>query len=112
MNFDLQDPAEMADAAADEGAAPDSPAAPEMSSIEAQIRCGEGRPRQPDNTPKWDARCKWAFNPVFEIAFQDVIEFDLQLTPNGLNTPTLLVDIGIQSPQTKVSDVSSVRIEF
>ena len=38
MNFDLQDPAEMADAAADEGAAPDSPAAPEMSSIEAQIR--------------------------------------------------------------------------
>ena len=38
MNFNLQDPAEMADAAADEGAAPDSPAAPEMSSIEAQIR--------------------------------------------------------------------------
>lgn len=49
---------------------------------------------------------------MFEIAFQDVIEFDLQLTPNGLNTPTLLVDIGIQTPQSKVSDVSSVRIEF
>lgn len=71
MNFDLQDP-EMADAA-DEGAAPDSPAAPEMSSIEA-IRCGEGRPGT-TTRQHTEMGCKMQMsikNPVFEIAFQDV----------------------------------------